>query len=178
MAIGAPTTLFTVGHSNKTLDDLLAELQHFAIEAVIDVRSYPHSRRFPHFNKAYLQQALPEHGIAYHWWGHLLGGRPRDAACYTDSRIDYAKLRTRPYFQEGIRRLVAAHRQGKRWALLCSEGNPARCHRALLIGEELRRYHDIHLQHIVRHPKTRQMTIKPQLEVIREAFPHGTRHLF
>ena len=67
-------TIWTIGHSTHSLDEFVAMLHSFEIEIVVDIRSFPGSRKFPQFNKEALEKSLPENKIAY---THLkkLGGR-------------------------------------------------------------------------------------------------------
>jgi uncharacterized protein (DUF488 family) len=69
--------------------------------------------------------------------GDLLGGQPDDPDCYSNGKVDYDKVRARPFFQSGLDRLLAACKEHRRPALMCSEGRPEQCHRAKLIGEAL-----------------------------------------
>ncbi len=66
--------LYTVGHSTRTLDELIEALRTHSIQTLADIRSFPMSRRLPHFNRESLQQTLPQAGIRYHWIKEL-GGR-------------------------------------------------------------------------------------------------------
>src|SRR5450830_132834 len=67
-------TIWTIGHSTRTLDEFIEMLKSFRIGLVADIRSFPGSRRYPHFNKEALEVSLPENNIKYI---HLrdLGGR-------------------------------------------------------------------------------------------------------
>ena len=71
---GDAKTVWTIGHSTRTLDQLMALLAHWRITAVADVRRFPGSRRYPYFSSDALARSLPEHGIAYRWIVQL-GGR-------------------------------------------------------------------------------------------------------
>lgn len=86
-------TVFTVGHSNHSMDDFLALLAGRGIGAVEDVRSAPYSRFAPRFDREALAAALRGAGVAYDWLGRALGGRPDDPACYRRGRVDYARRR-------------------------------------------------------------------------------------
>ncbi len=66
--------VFTIGHSNRSFEEFLSLLERFGIRAVSDVRRYPRSGKFPHFNRQILQRSLGEHGIKYVWL-EALGGR-------------------------------------------------------------------------------------------------------
>ncbi len=171
----AKKELLSIGHSNKSIDQFISELKDFGIEVLIDVRSKPYSRRFSHFNKGSLKRYLESAGIKYVYLGDLLGGLPDDPSCYTNGKVDYDKLRKKDYFREGIEFLKEIFSSGTRAVIMCSEGNPARCHRALLIGVELFK-EGIELQHIVVH--NGGLKVKSQAEVMQEAFPRGTRSLF
>ena len=67
-------TLYTIGHSTRTLDELVVALRAHSIATLVDIRSFPMSRRLPHFNRESLEKTLPEAGIAYIWL-RTLGGR-------------------------------------------------------------------------------------------------------
>ncbi len=66
--------LFTIGHSNRSFDEFLSLLKKFQIETIVDIRRFPSSRKFPHFNREMLQKLLSEQGIEYLWL-EALGGR-------------------------------------------------------------------------------------------------------
>ncbi len=130
--------LFTIGHSNVALADVLALLQQHGIEAVADVRTVPRSRYVPHFSAGPLRDALAGHGIGYLPMGPELGGRPEGGEFYDEAgRVLYGRLAATPAFGHGLDRILA-EAQTQRIALLCSEEDPARCHRHLLIGRVLR----------------------------------------
>ena len=61
----APATLYTIGHSTRTVDEFLATLQAHSIQTLVDIRAFPMSRRLPHFNRESLEKTLPENGIRY-----------------------------------------------------------------------------------------------------------------
>ena len=130
--------LFTIGHSNQALDHFLSLLQRHGIEAVADVRTVPWSRYVPHFNARALGAALASQGIDYVPLGRELGGRPAGEEFYDEQgHVLYGRLAASPAFQEGLDQVLARARTS-RIALLCSEEDPARCHRHLLIGRVLR----------------------------------------
>jgi uncharacterized protein (DUF488 family) len=130
--------LYTIGHSNRTAEEFLAHLGQHGIALLVDVRSAPYSRYVPHFNKSRLENLLLEHGITYHFAGLRLGGRPDDPTVYYEGRIDYAAVLQRDWYQAGLRDLLAlvAGTAGA-VAIMCSEGDPDRCHRHHLIARSL-----------------------------------------
>lgn len=141
-------TLYTVGHSNQTIDELLALLAQHGIEALVDVRSAPYSRYVPHFNKRELQQAVQAAGLHYVYLGRELGGRPEELELYdTDGRARYDLIAETDAFTSGLERLRTGVTQ-YRVALMCSEEDPTDCHRRLLVGRVMRRdgYRLLHIR--------------------------------
>ncbi len=129
-------TLFTVGHSNRPLADFLAILQSHSIDRILDVRRYPVSRKWPHFDAEPLARALSEAGIAYAGLPELGGRRkPRTDSRHTAWREEgfrgYADFMDTPEFETGLARILELAR-GSRPALLCAEAVPWRCHRSLI----------------------------------------------
>lgn len=133
----AAPVLLTIGYGARSFGQFLAALQAHRIEYLLDVRTSPYSKFKPEFSKEALEAALQRHGIRYVFMGASLGGQPREAACYTDGKVDYDKVRRQPFFQAGLERLRKAHEQRLRLALMCSEGKPEQCHRSKMIGEAL-----------------------------------------
>lgn len=133
-----PRTLYTVGHSNHAPDAFVALLRAHGIGRVLDVRSRPYSR-WPQFGRERLARLLDEAGIGYCWMGDTLGGRPQDPALLgADGAPDYAAMATAPAFRAGLAALLAELDGPARMAVLCSEGDPQRCHREHLIARALR----------------------------------------
>lgn len=131
------TALYTIGHSNHSLETFLSLLERHGIEAVADVRSYPRSRYNPQFNRESLAEALAERGVRYVFLGAELGGRPADPACYDETgRARYDLIAETASFRDGMRRLIA-EANSRRVAAMCSEKDPLKCHRALLIAHAL-----------------------------------------
>lgn len=131
------TALYTIGHSNHSLETFLSLLERHAIEAVADVRTYPRSRYNPQFNRETLAEALAERGVRYVFLGAELGGRPADPACYDETgRARYDLIAETAPFLDGMRRLIE-EANARRVAAMCSEKEPLKCHRALLIAHSL-----------------------------------------
>ena len=132
-------TIFTIGHSRHTAEQFVALLRAHAIEQLVDVRSQPHSKWAPHFDKATLARCLGDHRVEYVFLGRQLGGRPDSREFYRqDGTVDYALRATAPDFADGIQRL-AALAQDRRTVILCAEEDPSRCHRRLLVAPALAR---------------------------------------
>ena len=129
--------VFTIGHSNHSTERFFGLLKGYGIEAVVDTRSHPYSRHAPRFNASALEAALARDGIGYLFLGGELGGRPRGGEYYDDiGRVDYTLVGCSGPFLDGISRLEKEIR-ARTVVLLCSEENPIRCHRRLLVGRAL-----------------------------------------
>lgn len=131
-----PLTIWTIGHSTRTIEDFLELLRAHKIELLVDVRHFPGSRRFPHFNKEPLANCLRKVGIEYH---HLpkLGGRRRsrpnsqNTAWRNEAFRGYADHMETETFAQGITSLLGLAAK-KRVAIMCAEAVWWRCHRGLI----------------------------------------------
>lgn len=139
--------LYTIGHSNHTLERFLELLVAHSITAVGDVRSSPYSRYNPQYNRETLQEELNKNGIQYVFLGKELGPRSNDPACYVNGKVQYHLLAMSTLFKEGIQRLNKGM-ESFRIALMCAEKDPITCHRAILICRHLRD-EGISIQHIL-----------------------------
>ena len=132
-----PVELWSIGHSNHGPERFVELLQRHGIEAVADVRSQPYSRFSPHFRQTTLQQLLAEAGLGYVFLGRELGGRPPEPVLYDDAgNVLYDQLAQTQRFADGLRRLLDGAAK-QRVAMMCSEEDPAHCHRRLLITRAL-----------------------------------------
>jgi uncharacterized protein (DUF488 family) len=130
-------TLYTIGHSKHSEDKFLALLALHGIKVLMDVRSQPFSRYHPQFRRTNLQRAIEAAGINYLFMGDQLGGRPKGHEFYDDAgQVLYHRMAQSPGFLAGIERLKRVV-SGQRVAIMCSEENPAVCHRHLLITRVL-----------------------------------------
>lgn len=130
-------TLYTIGHSSHTQERFVELLQQHRIDVLVDTRSAPYSRYTPHFDRESLRDLATAAAIKYLYLGDVLGGRPKDEAHYDlDGHARYAKVAESADFLGGIERLERGA-DGFRVALMCSEEDPAHCHRRLLIGRVL-----------------------------------------
>ena len=133
------TTLFTVGHSNHSIERFLHLLKAHGIQHLVDVRSAPYSRRVPHFDKNIIAETLSGQEIRYTFMGRNLGGRPSDPRHYhQNGRANYRQMREAQKFQASLDWLMEAARNSTA-AVMCSEKDPRNCHRTLLVGHELRK---------------------------------------
>src|SRR5690606_16849893 len=103
-----PHRLFTIGHSNRSIDEFVALLKQHGVSAVADVRSQPTSGRFPYFNADPLSSRLGDEGIDYLFWGEELGARREEPEVYVDGQAKYALIAKTFNFQAGLEQIRLA----------------------------------------------------------------------
>lgn len=130
-------TLYTIGHSTRTLDELVEVLQAHSIRRLVDIRAFPMSRRLPHFNRENLERELPEHGIEYVWMRSLGGYRKKtredspNVGLRNASFRNYADYMLSTEFQKAASELVKLAEQSPT-AYMCAERVYFHCHRMLV----------------------------------------------
>jgi len=155
-------TVWTIGHSTRTAQEFLGLLAHYCIQAIVDVRSLPGSRKYPQYDQEALSLTLAEHGIEYHWLKSL-GGRRRalrdspNTAWRNASFRGYADYMATSEFARGFSELkqLATH---ARCALMCAEAVWWRCHRSMIADalcvEGVKVFHILDAGHSPLHPMT------------------------
>jgi uncharacterized protein (DUF488 family) len=129
--------VYTIGHSNHTLETFLNLLRDSRIEVVVDIRSKPRSQVVPHFDRKPLENSLKMNGFKYLFLGKELGGKPNNKEFYdANGHVLYGLIAKSPHFIQGIERLLKGIHD-YRVVLLCGEENPSHCHRRLLVGRLL-----------------------------------------
>jgi len=151
-----PSSVWTIGHSTLPLDEFIEILQAHGIRVLADVRRFPGSRAYPHFNAGNLAGTLPGRGIAYLALTELGGRRPpnkgsKNTAWRNASFRGYADFMETEAFAEGIARLLAATAAGPT-AVMRAESVWWRCHRGL-ISDHLKCI-GVPVQHIVNATKS------------------------
>jgi uncharacterized protein (DUF488 family) len=140
--------LWTVGHSNHTMERFLELLAGQRIQVLVDVRSSPYSRYSSHFNRGPLEKATEEAGIRYLFLGRELGGRPSEETAYdAEGHARYDVMAASTEFLGGLKRLARGV-DDYRVAIMCSEGDPTDCHRRLLVGKVLTDQGGYRLHHL------------------------------
>lgn len=129
-------TLYTIGHSNISVDAFVKLLHDAWIEVLVDVRSSPYSKYADQFNKKELMSVLSKEGVRYLYMGDSLGGRPSDKSCYIGENPDYDAIRQRDFYKTGLDRLIKGIAM-YRVAIMCSEEDVMKCHRRNLIGVDI-----------------------------------------
>jgi uncharacterized protein (DUF488 family) len=131
------STIYTIGHSTRPIDDLISALNAHGILTLVDIRSFPVSGRMPHFNRESLELSLPPAGIQYIWMKALGGRRKKtrddspNLGLRNASFRNYADHMLTSEFQEAIQELLrlADH---SRTAYMCAERVYFHCHRMLV----------------------------------------------
>jgi len=129
--------IWTIGHSTRTIDELISLLKANEIKVLADVRAWPGSKRYPQFNKEALAESLSTHGIRYEHFPELGGKRKtksdsRNTAWRNASFRGYADYMETEQFQRGIERLLDLSRSDGSTAIMCAEAVWWRCHRSLI----------------------------------------------
>jgi hypothetical protein len=129
---------FSIGHSNRSIDDFTGLLAAGGVSCLVDVRSAPYSRRHPQFNRESIKTDLQLAGIQYLYLGDSLGARhSRPSVLTPDGKVDFSRVRLMPEFQAGIDRVISGIQTGLCIAIMCAERDPFDCHRFVLVSREL-----------------------------------------
>lgn len=130
-------TLFTIGHSTRTIEELIAALQAHQIKTLVDIRAFPMSRRLPHFNRENLEKSLADAGIRYVWMKELGGMRKKsladspNVALRNASFRNYADYMLTPEFEHAVGEVIE-FAQLSPTAYMCAERVYFKCHRMLV----------------------------------------------
>jgi uncharacterized protein (DUF488 family) len=166
-ALEEGTSILTIGHSTRPIEEFLRLLRSYHVERVVDVRTLPRSRRNPQFDCDALPRTLQEAGIAY---THLAGlGGLRQARGDSPNRgwrnssfRGFADYMQTPAFEEGLASLIEMA-QGERIAIMCAEALPWRCHRSLISDALTAR--GVHVAHIFDEGPARPHRLTPWAHV-------------
>jgi uncharacterized protein (DUF488 family) len=177
-----PPAVLTIGHSNHSLNDFLALLAQHGVEALVDIRRFPGSRKHPHFGRDSLAAALPKAGVEYYWLEALGGRRHQQREESPNLGLEnkgfrnYADYMLTDEFREGVGKLLEVARQ-KRTAIMCAEGLFWQCHRRLV--SDFLVANGVTVQHIMPTGELRphQLTKGAVIESGQVTYP-GDRSLF
>jgi len=140
--------IWTIGHSNRSLETFLNLLNEHEIQVLADVRRFPTSK-LEHFKREALEKWLPKQGIEYVWLGEELGGYRRGG---------YKKHMRTKLFREGIKKLLEIART-KRTCIMCMEVNPKYCHRRFISAHLERK--GVRVIHIINKGQRNLANLKP-----------------
>ncbi len=163
--------IYTLGHSNRSWEEFLELLAHYRIQALVDVRAFPSSRKYPHFSRSALEEALAGLGIEYRWLGDELGGYRREGlgekspnkAWQAGGFRNYADYMLTPQFARGIATLLSLA-AAKTTAFMCAERFWWRCHRRLISDHLVAQGHRV--VHIVDRDKTIDHRLPPFARIV------------
>ena len=159
--------IWTIGHSTRTIEEFIAFLHSFEIKLVADIRNYPGSKRYPHFNKENLEISLRKEHIDYI---HLkeLGGRRKpvtdsiNTAWRNSAFRGYADYMETPQFKNSVSHLENMATQ-QRTVYMCSEAVWWSCHRSLvsddLKAKDWKVWHIMNERKATEHPYTKQARV-------------------
>ncbi len=131
------SALYTIGHSTRTLDELIEVLQAHSIQTLVDIRAFPMSRRLPYFNRESLKKASSQAGIRYVWMKALGGYRKKirddspNIAMRNTSFRNYADYMLTEQFRTAMSELLRLGGHS-RTAYMCAERVYFHCHRMLV----------------------------------------------
>ena len=166
--------LFSVGHSNQSIEEFYQLLESQRIDCILDVRSMPYSKYTPQFNEETLKSWLKQHGVLYVPFGKHFGARRSDCLKKTvfikkgiketKPQVNFELGVTTPDFLSGVERLNKALDQNRRVSLMCSEADPLGCHRFSFIS---RYFHDLgwDVQHIMHDEDSGEPTARSHQEL-------------
>lgn len=160
------TDIYTIGYGGRSSDEFMELLRRYDIALLVDVRSQPYSKFNPDFTRSALTRILGGAGIDYAFLGETLGGRPADEGCFVDGLLNAERCEERDWYRQGIARLISLAAQ-RRTAIMCSEKDPANCHRSYTIGVTLQKDANCAVLHIdkggaLKDQATLQDEIKPR----------------
>lgn len=157
--------LYTLGHSNRSLEDFIVLLDAAGIRTLVDVRAQPQSARHPHFAQDSLRDALGGVGIDYHWAGRQLGGQRSTradsphTALQEDGLRGFADYMDGDAFKKAAVQLIGLARRAP-CAILCAERDPLHCHRSLIA--DYLTLQGVEVQHLINPGETRAHQLRSE----------------
>ncbi len=168
------TTVFTLGHSDRSFEEVMQMLRAHEVEQLVDVRRFPGSRTHPQWDQAAIVEAVPTE-LGYAWIAELGGRRYTKAGVETSNGWwkvkafrDYADHMGSEEFAHGLRQLLALARS-RSTAIMCSEAVPWRCHRRLITDALLA--NGVEVQHIISTART-ETAVLTHAARVRDGYLH------
>ncbi len=164
MAQDEGADIYTIGHSTRTLEELIDALKSHGIGALVDIRSVPRSRHVPQFNQDALAETLPAAGIEYRHikalGGWRKGSRPDspNTGWRSPGFRAYADYMLTEDFEAALQELLSLARRTPA-AYMCAEATPYRCHRSLVSDSLTAR--GLRVRHIMGPGKTQAHRLTP-----------------
>ena len=163
--------IYTIGHSNVPIENVISLLEKNKIDLLVDVRSVPYSKYVSQVNKENIETAVKAKGMKYLFMGDQLGGKPKGIEIEDEyGNIDYSNLKEQSSFKEGLKRLLTGAKDFT-LCLMCSEEDPAKCHRGMLLAKEFTKL-GVEMRHIRHSGKVESQ------EIIEGRIPIVQKYLF
>ena len=141
--------IYTIGHSNYTIERLIDMLRHYNINCVVDIRGTPYSKYNVQFDKETIRYTLSKAGFIYIYMAKELAAKRINKESYNEEGYsDFEKVIKEKEFLEGIERLKNGCNKGYNIVLLGAMQEPIRCPRSILVGKALRK-HGFNVKHIL-----------------------------
>ena len=148
-AINSGGKLYTIGCSIHTIESFIDILKKHEVNVVIDVRSTPYSKHTAQFNKENLQRVTSHNRIYYSSFSKEFGARRKENCVYTNDTVSFDKVKQLPIFINGVERIRKGLQEGYRIALMCTEKEPADCHRFSLVAKGISERIGVYANHIL-----------------------------
>ena len=141
--------IYTIGHSNYTMERLIDMLEYYNINCVVDIRGTPYSKYNIQFDKEAIRYTLTNAGFVYIYMGkELAAKRIRKNSYNNEGYSNFEEVIKEEEFKRGVERLKNGCEKGYKIILLCEMQDPIRCHRSILVGRELVK-NDFDVKHIL-----------------------------
>ncbi|MCI6190044.1 MAG: DUF488 domain-containing protein [Clostridium sp.] len=142
--------LFTIGHSQHTVNYFVALLKKYNINYVLDVRSTPYSKYAEQFNRENISSFLNKVNINYSFMGKYFGARPLEKSLYAaEGYLDFEKVAQSERFNKAMENVILGLEGGNKIALMCTEKDPIDCHRAIMVSRAFNKKKGIEVEHIL-----------------------------
>lgn len=140
-------TVYTIGYAGFRIDDFIKILKENNISLVVDVRSAPYSQYYTDYNKENLIITLEKSHIYYRNYVSEFGARQSDPKFYPNGYLDFELFSKSEFFLLGVEKLKRSMEKDYTIALLCSEKDPIKCHRTIMVSRAFHRagYKVLHL---------------------------------
>ena len=171
--------LYTIGHSNLPIESFVSLLKEFGIDLVADIRRYPSSRKFPHFNRPALFESLASEGIDYLWL-EALGGRRHGGKNEKSPNVGltspgfrhYADYMATNEFRSAVQKLLSAAAK-LRTTIMCAERLYWKCHRRILSDYLVSK--GVEVVHIIGPGEALNHTLSPYAVVVENGVLYPTQ---
>lgn len=142
-------TIYTIGHSQHSLDVFLGLLKKYDINYVLDVRSTPYSQFASDYNREMINRYLEMNDIRYSFMGKYFGARQEDSTLYApEGYLDFKKVRQSDLFKRSFENVMQGIKSGYHISLMCTEKDPIDCHRTIMVAKAFHE-NDVTVKHIM-----------------------------